>query len=71
MSIFSIVGKPEPQWAKDFKAKVIAPDYLPNPLKKVQSNDATKTIQTVEKDVKIIVWVIVAFFVVSIFAPRR
>jgi predicted PurR-regulated permease PerM len=37
MSIFSILGQPEPQWAKNFKTNVIAPDTLPNPLKKTQS----------------------------------
>jgi uncharacterized membrane protein len=71
MSIFSIVGRPEPQWAKNFKANVIEPDYLPNPLKKTQSNQATQTIAKVEKDAKVVLWVVIVLILVFVFGGRK
>jgi uncharacterized membrane protein len=70
MSIFSLVGVQEPQWVKDFKTNVINPDYLPNPLKKVQSNEATKTIDKVEKDAKVVIWIVIILILISVFRRK-
>lgn len=58
MSIFSIIGVPEPKWASDFKNNIINPDPIPNPLVKkdqaIIAKGATNSVGSIESFFKAI-----------------
>lgn len=70
MSIFSIVGRPEPQWAKNIKAG-INNDNLPNPLKKTQSVDATATINAVKNETRIGSYIVIGVIILVVALGSR
>jgi hypothetical protein len=82
MSIFSLVGVPEPDWAKNFKTNVINPDPIPNPLVKQDRtviakkgteivDDIKKGVEKVTKDVSLIIIIAIVLFIMYMFKGKK